>query len=144
MFEIEVFHQNEVVNPLILRITSKFGISTPKLTKTTYSRKFPRRVTIPPLPRLVYIFYSFHGSRNHCSNQEPSCTGCSLIRLHPHFRNISFFPQFMSMDLVSVCFCWLFIGHCLSIARGANKENGQLRNEENRELYRLSRGVRGM
>jgi hypothetical protein len=43
-------HQNEAEGPGIARITSIFEISAPKLTKVTYSHKFPARVTIPPPP----------------------------------------------------------------------------------------------
>ena len=35
------------------RITLILGIRVLKLTKSSWSHKFPRRVTIPPLPRLV-------------------------------------------------------------------------------------------
>jgi hypothetical protein len=41
------------------RITSIFEISAPKLTKVTYSHKFPSQVTIPPLLLLDFSMYVY-------------------------------------------------------------------------------------
>ena len=59
-------------------VTSIFEISAPKLTKVTYSHKFPSRVTSPP------------GLHNYLQSMEVPLYGCSSWSLKEIFQIVKF------------------------------------------------------